>query len=92
MNVTSIHTVAVLGAGIMGQGIARVCAAAGHSTLLYDISEAVVIRAIEAIQKDLQVAVDKGKMTPHDRDETQRNILPCSDLRKLKVDLVIEAG
>lgn len=54
--------IAVLGAGIMGRGIAQVAAQAGHAVQLFDANEAVLERALEAISADLQKRAELGKL------------------------------
>jgi len=91
MNVTPIHTVAVLGAGIMGQGIARVCAAAGFRTLLFDVSNELIRNGMAAIANSLTSDMDKGKLAATQRFEIEKNIIPCGTVHDVKADLVIEA-
>jgi len=91
MNVTPIHSVAVLGAGIMGQGIARVCAAAGFKTLLFDVSNELIRNGMAAIANSLTSDMDKGKLAATRRFEIEKNIIPCGTLHDVKADLVIEA-
>ena len=57
------HSVAVVGAGTMGAGIAQVAAAAGHPVLLFDVREGVVAKAIDDVHKNLQKLVAKGKLS-----------------------------
>jgi 3-hydroxybutyryl-CoA dehydrogenase len=91
MKISPIHTVAVLGAGIMGQGIARVCAGAGFRTLLFDISEELIRKGMAAIENSLEKDNEKGKLSAKQRHEIKKNIIPCSALHVVKADLVIEA-
>ena len=91
MNVTPIHTVAVLGAGIMGQGIARVCASAGFKTLLFDINDELIRKGMAAIENSLARDVEKGKLSAKQRLEIEKNIILCRALQDVKADLVIEA-
>jgi 3-hydroxybutyryl-CoA dehydrogenase len=86
-----IQTVAVLGAGTMGQGIARVCAAAGFKTFLFDISDALVRNGINILEKGLAADIEKGKLTEARRSEILKNIIPCHERQELSADLVIEA-
>ena len=55
------YTVAVMGAGTMGRGIAQVAASAGHSVMLYDVSEKHTQDAIEFIGQRLEDSFQKGK-------------------------------
>ncbi len=86
-----IETVAVVGAGTMGQGIAQVCAAAGFSVLLYDLNADLVQRARKGIEKNLHLAVEKGKLDETTKNQTLGRISTVSDLNGIKADLVIEA-
>jgi 3-hydroxybutyryl-CoA dehydrogenase len=75
----------------MGAGIAQVCAAAGYTTILYDINIGIVDKAREKMSSDLQKLVDKGKMTPDKRDAILKAIQFTSDPGDCRADLVIEA-
>ncbi len=87
-----ISTVAVVGAGTMGLGIAQVCASAGYITLLYDLSEAQVRSALLRIAQNLSRLVEKGKIAEQTRVDTLARIKPVHQLMELKADLVIEAA
>jgi 3-hydroxybutyryl-CoA dehydrogenase len=63
-------SVAVIGAGTMGRGIAQVFAASGHPVTLIDDSAAAIERAVPAIESALQRSVDKGRLAPADRTAT----------------------
>lgn len=91
MTIDSIKTVAVIGAGTMGQGIAHVCALNGYKVLMYDVESDVIIKAIQAVRKNLDSLVEKGKLTNEQREITSHNIHAVSDFRQLQVDLAIEA-
>lgn len=85
-------TIAVVGAGSMGAGIAQVAAAAGHLTLLFDTSPEAVSRAIEGIGAGLERLVERGKITPQARDELLLRIKPAATLEALSdARLVVEA-
>ncbi len=91
MKAREIQTVGVIGAGTMGQGIAQVCAMAGFTTLLYDVNTEVLAKGLEAIHKNLEVAVEKKKTTRIQKDETVSRILLVKTLSEMKADLIIEA-
>jgi 3-hydroxybutyryl-CoA dehydrogenase len=91
MTADNIKTIAVIGTGTMGQGIAQVCAQHGMKILMYDVQSEVVTRSIHAIRKSLDTLVEKGKLTAADREVTLGNIQAVSDFRHLQVDLAIEA-
>jgi 3-hydroxybutyryl-CoA dehydrogenase len=63
-----IDVVAVIGSGTMGHGIAHVAAAAGFTTRLYDLSAELVDAALVKIRTNLDKGVQRGKVTPPDRD------------------------
>lgn len=91
MTVDAIKSVAVVGAGTMGQGIAQVCATAGYKVLLYDIQPDLISNALERIKKNLATLVEKGKITAAQKDSVTALIMPVSDFRQLQVELVVEA-
>jgi 3-hydroxybutyryl-CoA dehydrogenase len=91
MTLDSVKTIAVVGAGTMGQGIAQVCASAGYRVLLYDINSDLIKIAIIAIKKNLDLLVEKGKISAAQKDAISNSIISVSDFRQLQVELVIEA-
>jgi 3-hydroxybutyryl-CoA dehydrogenase len=90
---TIYATVAVLGAGTMGAGIAQVCAQAGSSVILQDISDELVSKGLGRVRDFLQKGVDKGKVTAAQRDEVLARITTTSDRAAAcrQARLVIEA-
>lgn len=87
-----IKTVGVLGCGLMGAGIAQVSAAAGHRTIVREVSQALLDRGLGRIRKFLDDGVTKGKVTPAQRDSTLGNLTGATDVAALKdCDLVVEA-
>jgi len=91
MSFDGIRSIAVIGAGTMGQGIAQVCAVAGFKVLLYDVQPELVQNGIAAISKSLGTAVEKAKVTAEQRSAALANIVAVSDFRSLQVELAIEA-
>ena len=87
----SIKSVAVIGAGTMGQGIAQLCAVAGYKVLLYDVQPELIVNGINAIKKNIDAAVEKGKLTNEQRAAASSLITSVGDFRNLQVELVIEA-
>ena len=65
---SEIKQVGVLGCGLMGSGIAQVCAQAGYDTIVREVSDELCERGLGGITKQLGKAVEKGKMSPEDRD------------------------
>ena len=86
-------TVAVLGAGTMGAGIAQVCAAAGCVVRLHDRGGEFIERGLAGITKFLDKGVERGKTTPEVRAETLARISGAEQLGAAVADahLVIEA-
>ena len=79
MSETKFPTVAVLGAGTMGAGIAQVCAQAGSSVVLQDITDAFVQKGLQRIRDVLQKGVDKGKVTQEQRDAVLTSVTVTTD-------------
>ncbi|MGA7733781.1 MAG: 3-hydroxyacyl-CoA dehydrogenase NAD-binding domain-containing protein [Chloroflexia bacterium] len=87
------HTIAVLGAGTMGSGIAQLAAQSGHTVLMYDIQDAFVERGMGNIRTALQSRVDKGKMQQEEMDTILSRISTTTDRDQATAyDLVIEAA
>ncbi len=87
-----IITVAVIGAGTMGSGIAQVAAEAGFDVILRDIEDNFVHRGMSSINKNLGRAVDKGKKSREEAEAVVSRIRGTTNLEDLKeADLVIEA-
>jgi 3-hydroxybutyryl-CoA dehydrogenase len=88
-----IQTVGIIGAGTMGNGIAQICAAAGLSVVMVDISDAAVSRGLATVGGSLERLVKKEKMSAADREATLKRITGTTDRAKLAdCDLVIEAA
>lgn len=86
-----LKTIAVIGAGTMGQGIAQVFAAGGFKTLLYDANSTMPASAKANIAKGLDGLVQKGKLTTDGKEKTLNNIQPIQHQQELVADLLIEA-
>jgi 3-hydroxybutyryl-CoA dehydrogenase len=85
-------TVAVIGAGTMGAGIAQVAAAAGHPVLLYDIAVGAVEKGLAGVRAGLDRLIERKKMSAAERDQLLARIRPADLLDKLGgAALVIEA-
>ena len=88
----SIETIGVVGAGQMGSGIAHVAAQAGLSVVLSDVKQPFVERGLDTIEKNLQRAVDKGKLGAADKAAVLSRIEITTDLERCsRCDLAIEA-
>lgn len=89
-----IRTVAVIGAGDMGHGIAEVALLAGFRVFLRDIEKRFVDRGVQRIEESLEKLLQKGKVTRDLYDRIHKELLhPCVDLGEAvgEADLVIEA-
>jgi 3-hydroxybutyryl-CoA dehydrogenase len=87
-----MRNIVVIGGGTMGNGIAHTAAASGFDVLLVDVSEEFLQRAVSTITANLQRGVDKGKMTPEERDAVVGRIRTTTNIEDAKdADLVIEA-
>src|SRR5437899_7300922 len=87
-----IKTVGVLGCGLMGSGIAQVCAAAGYKTIVREVDEIAVNKGIGRIKRFLDEGVTKGKVPADARDKTLGNLSGTTTFDALKdCDLIVEA-
>ncbi len=88
-----IKKICVLGAGVMGHGIAQVCAQAGHEVSLRDIKNEFVEAGIARIKTFLEGSVERKKMTREEANTILQRIRGTTDLRQAAedADLVIEA-
>jgi 3-hydroxybutyryl-CoA dehydrogenase len=85
-------TVAVLGAGTMGSGIATVMARAGHDTILYDIDEANLTRGIDTVKGFFDKSVKLGKLDAEAGSAAKASLRGSTDLTDLApCDVVVEA-
>ncbi len=83
--------IAVAGAGVMGSGIALCSIQAGYETLLFDINGQALKSAREYVEKQLQTAVDKGKLSADDKAKALKLIKYSDQEKDLVADLIIEA-
>lgn len=88
-----IRSVAILGAGTMGHGIAQVCAAAGFDTALFDVRDELVQAGLSKIRDNLDKGVAKGKVSADERDAALGRLCGSADFIAAVrgVDVVIEA-
>jgi 3-hydroxybutyryl-CoA dehydrogenase len=88
----AIRSVAVLGGGLMGSGIAQVAAQTGHRTIVRELTEPLCAKARASIEKTLAKGIEKGKVSAEERDRTLSNLTFTTDLKAVKdCDIVIEA-
>ncbi len=88
-----IKKVCVLGAGIMGSGIAQVLATAGYDVNMRDIEDRFVQKGLSAIKMNLDRAVSKGKMSADEAKAILGRIKGTTDMKEAtdNVDMVVEA-
>jgi 3-hydroxybutyryl-CoA dehydrogenase len=75
-----VRRVLVIGAGTMGHGIAHVAAQSGYDVALFDAMEGAAASGVEKVRKNLEKAVEKGKVTAADRDAALGRISVATDL------------
>ncbi len=87
-----LKKICILGAGLMGSGIAQVCAQAGYAVAMRDIEQRFIDGGMDTIQKSLARIVSKGKMEPEERDAILGKITPTLDLKEAAgdADVVVE--
>ncbi len=89
---TTINTVGIVGAGLMGSGIAQTAATAGLPTVVRDVSDAAIAKGKAAIEQSLGKFVEKGKLTAAQREAALGKLEFTTDLgRVASSDLIIEA-
>jgi 3-hydroxybutyryl-CoA dehydrogenase len=87
-----IAKVGVVGCGLMGHGIAQVCAQAGWDVVVVEADQAALDKGLGKIEKQLARAVEKGKLESADADAVRERISGSLDLADLAdCDLVVEA-
>ncbi|HEV2488380.1 MAG TPA: 3-hydroxybutyryl-CoA dehydrogenase [Candidatus Acidoferrales bacterium] len=92
MALDAIKTVAVLGAGTMGNGIAHVFAKSGYSVILRDVDQKYLDRALDTIGKNLDREAKKGKITEADKPAILSRIRATTDANAISAaDFAIEA-
>jgi 3-hydroxybutyryl-CoA dehydrogenase len=87
-----ISRVGVLGAGLMGSGIAEVCAKAGYETVVREISDELARKGLSRVEGSMAKAVEKGKLDAAARDAARARLSTTTRLEDLAgCDIVIEA-
>jgi 3-hydroxybutyryl-CoA dehydrogenase len=94
MTTTPLRPLAVLGAGIMGHGIAHAAMAAGYPTRLYDVSKAQLAKAAQAIDAIVGKGVELGKLTAAEGGAVRSRLITTTSVVEAvdDVGLVIEAA
>lgn len=89
----TIETIAVVGAGTMGHGIAQVAGSSGFRVLLFDIDRDSLSKGIRSIEKNLAKGIQLGKVAEADSERTLQQIHGTTNLEECATaDLVIEAA
>ena len=92
-NLVTIRTVGVVGCGLMGSGIAEVCARAGYTTLVRELDDSLLARGRQRIETSLATAVERGKLPAAERDQALGRLTGTTRLEDFSAcDLVIEAA
>lgn len=88
-----LKTIGVVGAGIMGSGIAQVAARAGFTVVMRDVSDQFVSRGLGIIGKNMDREVQKNRLTREEADAVLNRVRGTTDINDLAAcDLVIEAA
>jgi 3-hydroxybutyryl-CoA dehydrogenase len=88
----SMHTIGVLGCGLMGAGIAQVSAAAGYRTLVLEVEQGRLDKGLARIRRMLDQGIEKGKVTAEAREATLAHLAGTTNLADLApCAFVIEA-
>lgn len=88
----AIEKVAVAGCGLMGSGIAQVCAQSGFPTVVREVNQALVEKGLKSIEKNLDRMVEKGSLSAADRDAARARLQGTTKIEDLAgADIVIEA-
>ena len=88
-----MKTIAVIGSGTMGHGIAQVCAMAGYAVHLNDVNGAALEHALEKVTANLDKGISRGKVTAEQRNETLANLNTTANFEDAvgSADCLIEA-
>ena len=87
-----IEKVGVVGCGLMGAGIAEICAKSGYDTIAREVNDELLAKGLDRIRRSLDKAVSKGKLEEDKKDEALGRLTGTTDLEALAdCDLVVEA-
>jgi 3-hydroxybutyryl-CoA dehydrogenase len=88
----SMRKVGVLGAGLMGAGIAEVTAKSGYDTIVREVDDDLASKGLARIESSMAKAVEKGKLTAADRDAARARLTTTTTLSDMAdCDIVVEA-
>ena len=89
----TIKTVGIIGAGLMGNGIAQTCAVAGINAIMLDINEAAVQKGLATISSSFERLIKKEKLTPEQKSAALARIKTTTAMADMAAaDIVIEAA
>ena len=92
MSIDHINTVAVLGAGTMGNGIAHTFARAGYKVILRDVEQRYLDRGMDTIAKNLDREIKKGKLSEAEKGTVLDRLIPVTDMSAVaNADFLVEA-
>jgi 3-hydroxybutyryl-CoA dehydrogenase len=92
VSIDSIRTVAVLGSGTMGNGIAHVFARAGYKVILRDVEQRFLDRGLDTIAKNLDREIKKGKLAESEKGSVLARVIPVTDMSAIaNADFAVEA-
>lgn len=86
-----IKTIAIVGSGTMGSGIGQLSAMAGYKTIMYDLNVSALDKAKARIEKNMDGAIKRGKMSEEDKQAAMSRIEFTTEFDNLKADLILEA-
>ena len=88
----AIQKVGVVGCGLMGSGIAQVCAQAGFATVVREVAPELVDKGLKGIEKNLGRLVEKGNLTEAQQGEIRGRLTGTTAIEDLKdCDVIVEA-
>jgi enoyl-CoA hydratase/3-hydroxyacyl-CoA dehydrogenase len=93
MKAEDVKTIAMIGAGDMGHGIAACCLMGGYKVILRDIEQKFVDKGVAGIKSSFDRFKEKGKMTPEAYDDAFKRLIPMVDLQEAvkDADFIVEA-
>ena len=88
-----IQRIGVIGVGLMGAGVAEVCARTGYDTLVREINDELLAKGLERIEASMQTAVNRGKLTAAEQEAARSRVRGTTRLEDFADrDLVVEAA
>lgn len=86
-----IQKIGVIGAGIMGRGIALAAAMVGYEVVLYDINQNMLDESAAYFEKFLAASIERGKLSAEEKTKIMASMTLSQEIKSLKVDFVVEA-